>query len=453
MAEAVIMPKLGNTVESAIILSWHAAVGDVVSAGDLLCEIETDKATLEIESTADGILLAQLCAAGDEVPVLSNIAVVGREGESIAIFASDSHSASAVRLDQPENSVDGSVLNKEPHSPSLTRRMPAIEVAGGSRGVGLTEPVKISPRARNLAQRKGIDYLAIAGSGPGGRIIERDIEAALRRAGAKVTPVAQAMLDSGEYKVAADHPRGRRVSKADLLPIAGESAAKALPLTGVRKTIARRMRESLQSTAQLTLNTSADARALQAYRQRLKESEARLGLNAISINDLLLFAVSRTLPGFPALNALFENEVIYQQAAVHLALAVDTERGLLAPVIRHAESLTLKPLSAEARRLAEACRAGAIQPDELTGGSFTVSNLGALGIESFTPILNPPQVGILGVGSINLKPVQQGDDVAFIPHIGLSLTINHQVVDGAPAARFLQQLSANLAQIDLLLAT
>ncbi|MYD11800.1 MAG: 2-oxo acid dehydrogenase subunit E2 [Chloroflexi bacterium] len=432
MAEAIIMPKLGNTVESAIILCWHVAVGDAVSAGDLLFEIETDKATLEIESTADGVLLAQLCAEGEEVPVLSNIAVVGRAGESVADFAPSRQSFPAI--------------NEASTASSGAGRAAPVDSASA-------ETVRISPRARNLAQRKGIDYQAVTGSGPGGRIIERDIEAALRRGAAKVTPVAQAMLDSGDYELAADHPRGRRVSKADLLPVADESAEKSTPLAGMRKTIARRMRDSLQSTAQLTLNASADARALQTFRRRLKASEAALGLNVISINDLLLFAVSRTLPGFPALNALFENEIIYPQAAIHLALAVDTDRGLMAPVIRHAESLTLRQLSAEARRLAEACRAGTIQPDELKGGSFTVSNLGALGIESFTPILNPPQVGILGVGAINLKPVQQDGDVAFIPHIGLSLTINHQVVDGAPAARFLQQLSANLAQIDLLVAT
>lgn len=428
MAEAIIMPKLGNTAESAIILSWHVAVGDAVSAGDLLCEVETDKATLEIECTADGILLAQLCAAGEEVPVLSNIAVVGREGEPIAEFAP---------IPQPHPAISNTGATSREYSSSAPTETESEEI------------VKISPRARNLAQRKGIDYEAISGSGPGGRIIERDIEAALRG----VTPVAQAMLDSGDYQLAADgHPRGRRVSKADLLPVEDKSAARAMPLTGLRKTIARRMRDSLQSTAQLTLNASADARALQAYRRRLKESDARLGVDAVSINDLLLFAVSRTLPQFPALNATFENDAIFQQAAAHLGMAVDTQRGLLVPVIRSAESLTLKHLSAEARRLAEACRAGGIQPDELTGGSFTVSNLGALGIESFTPILNPPQVGVLGVGSINLKPVQQDGDVAFIPHIGLSLTINHQIVDGAPAARFLQQLSANLAAIDLLLA-
>lgn len=429
MAEAIVMPKLGNTVESAIILGWHVAVGETVSAGDLLCEIETDKATLEIESSADGILLAQLCAAGEEVPVLSNIAVVGSAGESIAEFEPRSYSAGGEPLDQPKNPVED------------------------RQGAGLAVPIKISPRARHLAQREGIDYETIAGSGPDGRIIERDIEAALTEAPAKATPVAQAMLDSGDYKMVEGHPRDRRVSKADLIRVAGEGDVKALPLTSLRKTIARRMRESLQSTAQLTLHAAADARALQAYRRRLKASDDGLGMGAVSINDLLLFAVSRTLPAFPALNALFENDTIYQQAAVHLGMAVDTDRGLLVPVIRSAESLTLKQLSAEARRLAEACRGGKVQPDELSGGSFTVSNLGALGIESFTPILNPPQVGILGVGSINLKPVALDDEVTFIPHIGLSLTMNHQVVDGAPAARFLQKLSANLAQIDVLIAT
>lgn len=431
MAEAVVMPKLGNTVESAVILGWHVAVGAEVNAGDLLCEIETDKATLEIESTASGILLAQLCAVGDEVPVLSAIALVGSvgsEGESIAEFARETQSqppASAMGRNEALKPVDHVEKNL----------------------------VKISPRTRNLAQRNGIDYERIDGSGPGGRIIERDIEAALRELPAKVTPVAQAMLDSGDFQLTEGHPGGRRVSKADLTPVERERAAKAIPLAGLRKTIARRLRESLATTAQLTLNATADARALQAYRRRLKTSEAGLGLAAVSINDLLLFAVARTLPNFPALNALFEHETIVQLDSVHLGLAVDSDRGLMAPVLRNAESLSLKQISAEARRLAEACRAGSIQPDELSGGSFTVSNLGVLGIESFTPILNPPQVGLLGVGSINLKPVQQDGEVAFVPHIGLSLTINHQVVDGAPAARFLQKLGANLAQIDLLVAT
>ena len=212
------------------------------------------------------------------------------------------------------------------------------------------------------------------------------------------------------------------------------------------------MLESVQNSAQLTLHASADATALQAFRARLKSSDDGLGLRGVTINDQLLFAVARTLPAFPELNALFEGDRIVQHVRVHLGMAVDTPRALLAPVIRSADALSLRVLSAEAKRLADACRNGHIMPDELAGGSFTVTNLGGLGIESFTPILNPPQVGILGIGSINLKPVDREGAVEFVPHIGLSLTVNHQVIDGAPAARFLARLSKNISNIELLLA-
>jgi pyruvate dehydrogenase E2 component (dihydrolipoamide acetyltransferase) len=223
-----------------------------------------------------------------------------------------------------------------------------------------------------------------------------------------------------------------------------------IPIKGVRKVIADRMLESLLTTAQLTLNASADARNLLAYRKRLKNSPEDLGLQNITINDILLFAVSRALSQYSALNAQFQGGTISQYKNVQLACAVDTPRGLVVPVIRNANTLSLKQIAYESKRLAEACLEGTITPDELNGGTFTVTNLGNLGIESFTPILNLPQVGILGVGNINLKPVGLDGDVEFIPHLGLSLTINHQVVDGAPAARFLQTLSQMLADIDLL---
>lgn len=429
MAEAIVLPKLGNTVESAIILAWHVAIGDSVQAGDLLCEVETDKATLEIESSSAGILLAQLVAVGDDVPVMSNIALVGEAGEAIADFPA--------KVPAPAK-----------YAPAASPQTPLESIAAAPPGDG---SIAISPRALNLARRKGIDYETLAGSGPEGRIIERDIEAALD-ARVKITPVAQAMLGSGDFKLAEKPQTGLPVTKADLVPAVAERAVKAIPLRGRRKTIAARMLESSQTTAQLTLNSSADARALQALRRRLKDSDQSLGLRHININDLLLFALARTLPAFPELNALLKDDVIYQHEAVRLAMAVDTDRGLLAPVIRDANLLTLKQLSAAAKRLADLCRAGRVRPDQLSGGTFTVSNLGALGIDSFTPLLNPPQVAILGIGSINLKPVQLEDSLEFIPHIALSLTINHQVVDGAPAARFLQKLSLNLAQIDLLMA-
>ncbi|MDE2819711.1 MAG: dihydrolipoamide acetyltransferase family protein [Chloroflexota bacterium] len=426
MPQAIVMPKLGNTVESAIILSWHVGVGDPVQMGEALCEIETDKATLEVESSASGILLARFFEAGDEVPVMQNIAVVGRAGESFDRLAPvpaapAEHAAPRVSHDHSDEKPADKVL--------------------------------ISPRARNLAGRKGIDYSETAGTGPAGRIIERDIRALIDRQ-VKMSPVAKAMFDSGEYQIADKGPIDKRITKSDLAPsMPGASPElKAMPLTGVRKTIAKRMLESMQRTAQLTLNTSADASSLRGFRARLKSSDEALGLRGVTINDLLLFAVARTLPAFPELNALYENDRILQHARVHLGMAVDTPRGLLVPVIRSAESLSLRALSCEAKRLAEACRSGDVMPDELAGGSFTATNLGRLGIESFTPILNPPQVGILGIGSINLKPVERAGAVAHVPHIGLSLTVNHQVVDGAPAARFLAQLRKNIASIELLLA-
>jgi pyruvate dehydrogenase E2 component (dihydrolipoamide acetyltransferase) len=233
-----------------------------------------------------------------------------------------------------------------------------------------------------------------------------------------------------------------------------------LPIRGVRKTIAERMLKSMQSTAQLTLHSSADARILLNLRKRFKASDPTLGLQSVTINDLVLFAVSRVLPQFAALNATMEAETITQYQSVHLGFAVDTLRGLVVPVIRQANSLSLRSIAQEAKRLSGAVQDGKVAPDDLAGGTFTVTNLGNLGIEQFTPILNVPQVAILGVGSVNLKAVavedddgsEPGESVQFVPHMGLSLTINHQVVDGAPAARFLHALAAAIKDLDLLLA-
>ena len=431
MAESVVMPKLGNTVESAILLNWQAQVGDVIQAGDLLCEIETDKATVEVESSATGTLLAQLVAVGEEAPVLSPIAIVGEAGESVdALLPPQPPSV-------PPSAWGGADLTQQPPS------VPPSAWGEANRA----ERQRISPRARNLAQRKQLDTSGVRGTGPDGRIIERDIEAALN-ARPSLTPVARNMLDSGDYTLGASS--GGRVTKADLVPATPARGVKEIPLRGTRKLIAQRMLHSLQSTAQLTLNASADAAALRAFRARLKASHESLGLREIGINELLLYAVARTLPQHLELNAHFDNDAIFQHDAVHLAQAVDTERGLLVPVIRDADALSLRELAAQARQLADACRNGKIQPDQLQGGTFTVSNLGSYGIESFTPILNPPQVALLGVGAIQLKAVERAGEVAFIPHIGLSLTINHQVVDGAPAARFLAALGKTIADIDLL---
>jgi pyruvate dehydrogenase E2 component (dihydrolipoamide acetyltransferase) len=251
----------------------------------------------------------------------------------------------------------------------------------------------------------------------------------------------------------------------DLTAVTGGAAAYPTPQTydfpgpveeistkGIRKLIADRMLQSLRNHAQLTLNASADARAFQSFRRKLKESPETLGLGGITLNDFVLYAVSRTLPAYRELNAHWAGDKILRFARVHLGFAVDTPRGLMVPVIRNADLLSLKAISAEAKRLAKACTGGGITPDELAGGTFTISNLGALGIESFTPVLNTPQVAILGVCSVTPKPVMTDGKVEFIPSIGLSLTIDHQAVDGAPGARFLKDLTEAIAGFDILLA-
>jgi pyruvate dehydrogenase E2 component (dihydrolipoamide acetyltransferase) len=237
------------------------------------------------------------------------------------------------------------------------------------------------------------------------------------------------------------------VDTDDLASARNGDEIEVIPLKGVRKIIASRMLESLQTTAQLTLNASADVNALLAYRKRLKQSAEESGARAVNINDLILFSVSRILLEFPEMNALFENQAIARYKNVHLGFAVDTPRGLLVPVVRQANRLSLKQLSDAARQLAAAALDGSITADSMRGGTFTVTNLGSFGIESFTPVLNPPQVAILGVGNVNLKPVEVDGDVEFRPHMGLSLTINHQVVDGGPAARFLQALAREFGAV------
>ncbi|MBI1882261.1 MAG: 2-oxo acid dehydrogenase subunit E2 [Chloroflexi bacterium] len=456
MATAVVMPKQGQSVESCLIVGWKKAIGDQVTAGESLCEVETDKALLEVESPASGILLALFLEVGAEVPVLTNIAAIGEPGEDVSSL-------------RPAGAKDESAGTPAVIPDAATVSTPKPEVVPVIMAeTSVNTFVGISPRARNLAKQKGLAVTGLQGSGPGGRIIERDVQAALAQQ-PLMTPLARTMLTQGGYTVPR-HGSGvsGRIMAGDLLeaatqppvsdqgilaPVpAAEDEVQLIPVKGTRKLIAARMLNSLQTTAQLTLNASADARALLAYRKRLKDSPEALGLAKVTVNDLILFAVARTLSQFPGLNATFSDDTISQYKNVHLGFAVDTPRGLMVPVIRQANTLSLKQIAQEAKRLATACLDSTISADEMNGGTFTVTNLGSFGIESFTPVLNPPQVAILGVGNVNLKPVEVDGEVQFRPHLGLSLTINHQVVDGAPAARFLQTFVQRMAAFELLLA-
>lgn len=437
MAQQVVMPKQGNSVESCIIVEWKVKPGDKVAVGDVLCSAETDKSTIDVESTAEGVVLALLFEEGAEVPVMVPIAVVGEAGEKVEA------SAAEVPKQQIEEQVHVSVAAVV-ESP--------VAAAGQATGA--------SPRARHLSDSLGIPLSAVQPTGPKGRIIERDV---LSAKGQPLSPVAKKQaLEQGIQAPASGSGIGGRVLASDLAAKAGEPAAVVEPVAeevteiavkGVRKVTARRMMESMHSTCQLSLHAFADARALKRLRAGFKASKPELGLQGITINDLVLFAVSRTLVQFPAFNAHFLGDKILRFSHVHLGVATDTAKGLLVPVLRSSEQLSLKQLSEGTKELIGKCKAGTAQPDELTGSTFTVSNVGSFGIEAFTPVLNVPEVAILGVGTIVLKLIEDEDgDVAFVEHIGLSLTMDHQAVDGADAARFLKALMDNIASIDLLLA-
>ncbi|MBW4436747.1 MAG: 2-oxo acid dehydrogenase subunit E2 [Pleurocapsa minor GSE-CHR-MK-17-07R] len=442
MAVPVIMPQRGNAATSYVIAAWKKRVGDVVRKGDVLAEVETDKAIVEVESPADGTLLALFYEPGDEAATLTNIGAVGAPGEDVA-------------------HLRGAAVSAPAEQAPVSQAAETASVAAGASSNGTA----ISPRARMAAASGGLDLtgVKISGSGPEGRIIERDILAALS-ARPPMTRMAASQAGAGDLPPTGTGIGGR-VTSADIVR-AGQPAAPLavssrpvspddvtfVPMKGVRKVTAERMRASLQSTAQLTMVMHADARMLKSYRAKLKASPETMGLRDISINDLVLAATARTLVDFPNVNAMLMPDGIYQHKRVALGFAVDTPRGLVVPVIRDAHALSLKALSGEAKRLAAVAQEGRLSPEDMADGTFTVTNLGSFGIESFTPVLNPPQVAILGVGAIHLKAVEQGDAVAHVPHITLSLTIDHAAVDGAPGARFLAVLAERIKHIDLVLA-
>ena len=443
MATIVVMPQLGNSVESCIIVEWMIAEGDTVAVDQTLASIETDKSTMEVPSTAEGTVLKLLWEEGDEVPVKDPLIIVGEPGEDISGLVPGGDAAPA-EADAP---AEQAAAAPEAAAPAF-----ATERATGA----------VSPRARALAASNGVDASAIAeGSGPHGRVIERDVAAAIA-AGPVLTSAARAAGVSaaegtgigGRVSVA---DAGRTAEAAPAAAVAAPAAAAdfpgastSAPLKGVRKVVAKRMMESLTSTAQLTLNTTANAAGILAMRKKVKNADESLGLNKITLNDLVCFAVSRTLLKYPVFNAHLEDGVLTQFEQVHLGFACDTPRGLLVPVIRSAQALGLKAFSDEAKRLAGGAIDGSLSPDFLSGGTFTVSNIGSFGIETFTPVINLPQTAILGVGAITPRPAVAADGTIGVEQrLNLSLTIDHQVIDGADGARFLRDLVAAIDNIDV----
>ncbi|MCP5110847.1 MAG: 2-oxo acid dehydrogenase subunit E2 [bacterium] len=286
----------------------------------------------------------------------------------------------------------------------------------------------MSPRARRFAEERRLSPENVAGSGTGGRVLEADLRA-LYEAAPRTSSTAREMMRSG-YRARGDGSGPNRMVRASDLMEPPERMSR------MRATIARRMRESLSETAQYTLHSSADATGLLAVRKRLKAEGSD-----VNINDLIMYCAVQTLGEAPEINAELIDGEIYRHSGIHLGFACDTPRGLVVPVVKNCQSLNLEELAAWVHQLSEQAANGTLGPDEMTGGTFTVSNLGTLGIEAFTPIVNPPQVAVLGVNAIQLKPVRQGDEVALVDHVGFSLTCDHQVIDGAPGARFLEKLT------------
>ncbi len=411
MAEAVLMPKQGQSVESCIITQWYKKKGDRVEEGDLMFAYETDKAAFEEEASTSGILLDVFYDEGDEVPVLSNVAVIGAAGEDISSFTPGTPEKAAPEdREEPETAAPPPATGKE--------EKPAEK----------EEKIRISPRARNMASEHGLEIARMKGSGPNGRIIARDVEKYLEeKPEPEQAPAERPSAPVYEYPAYSEE---------------GDDSTTA-PLSNIRKIIARNMHASLQGSAQLTHHLSADARKLLALRKEVKKRAETENIPNITLNDMVCYAVVQTLLKRPDVNAHFLGDRIRNFSKVHLGIAVDTDRGLMVPVLRNADDLSLRGLSTHLKNLAQACRTGKIDPELLKSeaGSFTVSNLGAYGIEMFTPVLNLPQAGILGVNTITYRPADLGDgSIGFIPVIGLSLTYDHRAIDGAPASSFLKEL-------------
>lgn len=440
MATIIIMPKQGQSVESCIVTTLHKKAGDTVKKGEVLFSYETDKASFEEESPVDGTLLACFYGEGDEVPVLDNMMIIGEPGEDISVL---SVSASA---EKEEEVVTGNPL------PAISRdHIPALETQTSHAG-----NLFISPRAKKLAEKNAIPLSQLTGSGPKGRIVEKDIMTYLTDR-PRMTPLAKKVAsEAGLQPEAKGTGLAGRARAADLSASVNSIYGmdyEDRKLSNMRRLIARSMHASLQNSAQLTHHLGADARRMLELRKKAKAAleEGRMMAN-ITLNDMVCFAVIKALKKFPEVNTHFLGDTKRYFRKVHLGLAVDTERGLMVPVLRNADDLSIAGLSGQLGELAAACRSGSVNPDILTSeaATFTVSNLGNYGVEMFTPVINLPQSAILGVNTILPRPKDLGNGVyAFVPHIGLSLTYDHRSLDGGEATRFLKQIATEIETLEI----
>ncbi len=409
LVKPVTMPKQGITVESCILTKWNVKVGDQVKKGDVLFSYETDKSAFDFESEVEGEVLALFCEEGDEVPVLSNVAAVGPHGEDASGYAPGGAPASAPVVEA--KAATPALVS----APVQTATAPATASADGK--------IFASPRAKNLAEKLGVDLATATATGPNGRIIERDVREA------SVNPKAVA-------------PAVQANAPAEVKAPVDVKAYKDEKMSNIRKVIAKNMVASLSTMAQLTHTISFDCTNVMAFRKYLKDNAEKLQLPSITINNIIVFAVSRVIKNHRDLNAhLINGDTMRYFEHVNMGIATDTPRGLLVPTLFGADTMSLSEIASKSKQLSNDAIAGKLSPEYLTGGSFTVSNVGTMGIESFTPVVNPPQTGILGVNTLETR-VKLGKNGEIIPYtsMALSLSYDHRALDGAPASRFLKDL-------------
>ncbi|HSV86845.1 MAG TPA: dihydrolipoamide acetyltransferase family protein [Levilinea sp.] len=448
MATEFFIPKLGQTVEQVTIVSWLVEDGQKIAFGDQVMEVETDKAVFPVEANGKGYIHLGPYKVGDIVPVLTVVAIIGAKEDKFeagAAAATEKAEAGKPMIEQVSQSA-------------------APAAAAGNMAA---EELFASPRARKLAREKGVDLSQVVATGEGGRrVAERDVIAYLKHT-PKITPLAQRMASiagvdlqgiigtgPGGKIIKEDIERG--VMERDTTPrpafLPDTEILERVPLSGVRSIIANRMSMSVHTTARVTLVTEVDATEFVAARIRLKEQvEAEWGFTP-GYNDLLARICAFALRRFPYMNARLAKDAIEVMAHVNIGIAVDTERGLLVPVIKDADHKNLREFGLSFREMVERARMGRSLPDDLSGGTFTITNLGMYDVDAFTPVINLPEAAILGVGRIARKPVEFKDTIALRHMLTLSLVFDHRLVDGAPAARFLQYIKRVVEEPYLMLA-
>lgn len=447
MAYEMKMPKYGETMTEGTIFNWFKQEGDQVQKGEVLYQVETDKFSMDVEAEADGVLAKILVGENETAPIGDVVAIIADEGEEVEETA---------KADQDEKTIDDAAEEK---SDLVEKNDQSVKSATSSANNVISDKVKASPAAKRLAAQNGLDIAQINPREGRDAVVASDVEAYLEEEKAvKATPVARKMAQEYDLDlsgIAGTGPGGQitrsdielTINKASDKGTGGELKVETeVPLKGIRKVVAERMSSSYREAPHVTLTTKADMTEVVKMRKRIREkTEER-----ITYTDILIMIVSRVLTEYPAINSHLKDDHLYRYDKVNMGIAVDIDKGLVVPVINDAAGLGLEALARERQTLVEKAQEGKLNPDEMTGSTFTLTNLGGFGIEIFTPIINPPEVGILGVGSIKEEPVAVDGKVEVRPVMWLSLSFDHRAVDGAPAARFLNQVKDVLEEPELL---